>query len=428
MKTLPETIDVLIWLPGEAEPVLAGEVRREWRCLSFTYDRAYLTQGKPISIFHKDLKTKFQGHYPQDPHILAPSLRDALPDRWGRRALVASFRDAEGGQIQEDELDEMLVMALTGPDRIGALDFQMPEEEKPLHECTASLEELQDLADCIEDGKPIPPALRHLIPACASIGGARPKALFTDTARQRKLIAKFSASGDSYPVVRGEFVAMRLAKLAGIDVAAVEIERIGGRHILLVERFDRIRQASGAWTRRPMVSALTWMQESELSAHHISYAQLADAIEDGCEQGREAQLEMFTRLIFNVLVGNTDDHARNHAAFWDGYTMELTPAYDIAPQRRASREANQAMTMTNGSRATQLENVAAIATAFGVTAPRFRQIVDHLVGTIMAHWPEVCDEAGLSRAEQADFAGRQFLNEYAFDGYGPVPCLIAQRL
>jgi len=219
MMQLPAKVDVLIWLPGETGPVRAGEVRRGWRCLSFTYDRDYLTTGKPISIFHKDLKTKFQGHYPQDPHFLAPSLRDALPDRWGRRALAASLRDMEGGQIEEDELDEMLVMALTGPDSIGALDFQMPGEVKPLDESTASLEELQDLADCIEDGKPIPSALCHLIPACASVGGARPKALFTDTARQRKLIAKFSASGDSYPVVCGEFVAMRLAKLAGIDAA-----------------------------------------------------------------------------------------------------------------------------------------------------------------------------------------------------------------
>lgn len=220
---------------------------------------------------------------------------------------------------------------------------------------------------------------------------------------------------------------MRLAKLAGIDVAAVEIERIGGRHILLVERFDRIRQASGAWARRPMVSALTWKQESELSAHQISYAQLADEIEGGCEKGREAKLEMFSRLIFNVLVGSTDDHARNHAAFWAGHTMELTPAYDIAPQRRASRQANQAMTLTEGSRAAQLQNVAEIAPAFGITAPRFRQIVDELVGTILDNWSEVCDEAGLSRAEQAASAGRQFLNDYAFDGYGPTPSLIASR-
>ncbi|HHX91803.1 MAG TPA: HipA domain-containing protein, partial [Paracoccus sp.] len=137
--------------------------------------------------------------------------------------------------------------------------------------------------------------------------------------------------------------------------------------------------------------------------------------------------EMFTRLIFNVLVGNTDDHARNHAAFWTGDTRELTPAYDIAPQRRTSREANQAMTLANGTRAAQLQNVAAIAPAFGVTAAQFRQIVDRLVGTIVTHWSEVCDEAGLSRAEQAGFVGRQFLNDYAFDGYGRVPSLIASR-
>ena len=175
-----------------------------------------------------------------------------------------------------------------------------------------------------------------------------------------------------------------------------------------------------------VVSALSWTLESELSAHHISYEQLAGHIEDSFERGREAQREMFTRLIFNVLVGNTDDHARNHAAFWTGDSRELTPAYDIAPQRRVSREANQAMTLANGTRAAQLQNVAAIAPAFGVTAAQFRQIVDQLVGTIVDHWSVVCGEAGLSRAEQARFAGRQFLNEYAFYGYGPFPRLNAR--
>lgn len=427
---LPETVDVLIWLPGATEPVLAGEVRREWRCLSFTYDRAYLTQGKPISICARDLKTKFQGHYPQEPHVLAPALRDSLPDRWGRRALAAILSDAEGSPTFEDEIDEMQVMLLTGPDRIGALEFRAPGGQLPGAPSSASLEELGALADYIEEGQQIPPSLAHLVPACASVGGARPKALFTDEARQRKMIAKFSASGDTYPVVCGEFVAMRLAKLAGIDAAAVEIrqmgEGMGKRDVLLVERFDRVRQASGKWTRRLVASALSWTQESELSAHHISYEQLAGHIEDSFERGREAQREMFTRLVFNVLVGNTDDHARNHAAFWTGDTRELTPAYDIAPQRRASREANQAMTLANGSRAAQLQNVAAIAPSFGVTAAQFRQIVDQLVGTIVDHWSVVCDEAGLSRAEQAGFAGRQFLNEYAFDGFGPVPRLRAR--
>lgn len=122
----------------------------------------------------------------------------------------------------------------------------------------------------------------------------------------------------------------------------------------------------------------------------------------------------------------TRGYARNHAAFWNGDTRELTPAYDIAPQCRVLREANQAMTLANSTRAAQLQNVAAIAPEFGVSRAQVRQIVDQLVGTILAHWTEVCDDAGLSRAEQAGFAGRQFLNENAFDGYGPVPHLFAR--
>ena len=177
---LPETVDVLIWLPGATELVLAGEIRREWRCLSFTYDRAYLTQGKPISICARDLKMKFQGHYPQEPHVLAPALRDSLPDRWGRRALAAILSDAEGRPTFEDEIDEMQVMLLTGPDRIGALEFRAPGGQLPGEPCSASLEELGALADCIEEGQQIPPSLAHLVPACASVGGARPKALFTE--------------------------------------------------------------------------------------------------------------------------------------------------------------------------------------------------------------------------------------------------------
>lgn len=308
MTLLPETAEVLIWLPGATEPVLAGVIQREWRCLSFTYDRAYLTQGKPISICARDLKMKFQSHHPQEPHVLARALRDPLPDRWGRRALAAILSDAGGRPILEDEIDEMQVMLLTGPDHIGALEFRAP----------------------------------------------------------------------------------------------------------------------GKRTRSLVVSALSWTLESELSAHHISYEQLAGHIEDSFERAREAQREMVTRLVFNVLVGNTDDHARNHAAFWTGDTRELTPAYDIAPQRRTSREVNQAMTLANGTRAAQLQNVAVIAPTFGVTALQFQEVVDQLVGTIVDHWSVVYDEAGLSRAEQAGFAGRQFLNEYAFDGYGPVPHLFAR--
>ena len=270
---------------------------------------------------------------------------------------------------------------------------------------------------------PLPPSMHHLVAVAASVGGARPKSLFTDTARNRKFIAKFSIADDSYPVVCAEFVAMRLAALAGLNVAPVEIARIGDRDVLLVERFDRIRRQEGWWERKHMVSALTWTQADEMSARHITYPQLAGIMDRMCKDPVADKEELFTRIVFNILVGNTDDHARNHAAFWDGRQLALTPAYDILPQRRTTRTANLAMALADGSRAAQLANAAAIAPVFGISGPAFRRIRERLVGTIVQHWLDVCDEAGLVQSERAALVGCQLLNEFAFEGMGRPPRL-----
>lgn len=158
-------------------------------------------------------------------------------------------------------------------------------------------------------------------------------------------------------------------------------------------------------------------------AGQISYVELADNIRANFDDATAAQEELFKRLVFNILVGNTDDHAGNHAAFWDGRTLKLTPAYDITPQLRTSSKANQALPFTGRSRSAKLTNAASIAPAFGITSARFSQIVHELVGTIVDHWNDVCDEATLSRNERQRLGGNQFLNAYAFAGYGRPPIL-----
>jgi serine/threonine-protein kinase HipA len=424
MTRFPEQLEVRIFLPDETEPALVGNVLFENEKTSFVYDGGYLGRENAISIYDADLPLGPDEIWMGGPMTLAPSLWDALPDLWGRRSIAAAFRFRGEDPYRGQDIDEFTVATQAGPDRIGALDLRPPghkmlirKDERP------SLENLMALADLIEANEEVEDGdLWDLIPHCTLVGGARPKALYTD-AIGRKFIAKFTAEDDTYPVVAAEFVAMRLAALAGIDVAPVEIVNIGRREILLVERFDRVAHPDGGWARRAMVSALTWAQEAELSAHHISYPQLAGIIAGSFQDPPVALEELFTRVIFNILVGNTDDHARNHAAFWNGSTHRLTPAYDIAPQRRTSREANQAMILSDGSRAAQLRNAAAIAPAFGIDQPQFKRIADRLVGTIVDHWIEVCDEAGLSRNERAAFAGRQFFNDFAFDGFSATPVL-----
>ena len=424
MISEPTELFVWIWLPGATQPVVAGRVAWEGTRIFFNYGRSYLDRPDAIAVFDLDLPLQPGMIDPPPGHDLAPSLRDALPDRWGRRVIVHDLLGHKRAEIAEDAFGEMTFMAHSGSDRIGALDFQaagthyVPRESEE-----ASLADLLDFADRIEAGDPVPPALDRAVLHGSSIGGARPKALITDATSERKLIAKFSATNDSFAMVKAEFTAMRLAALAGIDTAPVTITRVLDRDVLLVERFDRVAAGQGAWTRRAIVSALTWTQEHEMVAHHISYPWLADIIRKKFAAPKETLCELFARLSFNILVGNTDDHARNHAAFWDGKYLHLTPAYDIAPQRRSGIEANQAMIVAEGRRTAQLTLALAAAPAFLLDPGTARQIIDAQVETIVRNWRQVTEEAGMSPIEQHFFAGRQFLPAYAFDGYGPLAVL-----
>ena len=120
-------------------------------------------------------------------------------------------------------------------------------------------------------------------------------------------------------------------------------------------------------------------------------------------------------MTFNILVGNTDDHARNHAAFWDGAQLELTPAYDICPQHRNSREASQAMLMGK-ERRSQLKHCLNIAKDFHLRDEHAADIVTNQVKIINTEWDKICEEAQLSNIDQKLFWRRQFLNELAFEG------------
>ncbi len=130
---------------------------------------------------------------------------------------------------------------------------------------------------------------------------------------------------------------MELAHRAGIKAARVELTRALKKTVLLVERFDRLPETD---ERRSLVSALTMLGLNELAARHASYANLAQIVRASFMDPGLNLRELFSRITFNILVGNTDDHARNHAAFWDGQMLTLTPAYDVCPQVRNTGRAN----------------------------------------------------------------------------------------
>lgn len=343
---------------------------------------------------------------------MAGCLRDGAPDAWGRRVILN--RLLQGATADVDTLDELTYLLESGSDRIGALDFQNSGTKyEPRQKSGAPLEELQNVADLVEKGVPVTPELMRALYHGTSIGGARPKAAIEDA--ETKFIAKFSSSGDVINVVKAEFVAMRLAERLGLNVAATRLEKAAGKDVLLVRRFDRTKTATG-WARRPMVSALTLLGLDEMMGRYASYQDFAEIIRARFTHPKKTLRELFSRLVFNVLCGNTDDHARNHAAFWDGNALTLTPAYDICPQHRVGREANQAMKIVGEKQASTLATCLEAAPHFHLNAKLAGEIVMLQINAINRHFLEIADEAKLSETDRKALWRRAFLNTCVFDG------------
>ncbi|ODA68969.1 putative DNA-binding transcriptional regulator [Methyloligella halotolerans] len=320
----------------------------------------------------------------------------------------------KGKDADLDTLDELTYLLESGSDRIGALDFQRsPTEYVPRAAQAATLEELLHAAEKVEKGITLTPELDQALFHGSSIGGARPKAMIVDG--DRKLIAKFSSSTDTHNVVKAEYVAMRLAAKAGLDSAKVQLEHVAGKDVLLVERFDRVKVENG-WERKAMVSALTLFGLDEMMARYASYEDLAEIIRHRFTAPKATLHELFGRLVFNVLCGNTDDHARNHAGFWDGKQLTLTPAYDICPQNRAGNEASQAMLIVDNKRMSTLATCLEAAPHFQLSKKAAEDIIEQQITAIQAGWEEVCEEATLSGVERRLLGQRIFFNPFIFEG------------
>jgi serine/threonine-protein kinase HipA len=406
---------VWIWLPGSTDPVVAGLIERRDGRLVFNYGRSYLARNDAISIYEPELPLGPGEIRPRANMQMPSCIRDASPDAWGRRVIINRTMGLKGRDADSIELDELTYLMESGSDRIGALDFQASATKYVARaRQQATLDELMQSAERVEQGVPLSPDLDLALQHGTSLGGARPKALIEDG--DRKLIAKFSASNDLYNVVKAEFVAMRLARAVGLNAASVSLTTGLGKDVLLIERFDRSRVEEG-WTRRAMVSALTILELDESEARYASYEDLATAIRHRFTDPRETLEELFGRIVFNILSGNTDDHARNHAAFWDGGMLALTPAYDICPQGRTGGEASQAMLITGNKRLSQLTVCLEAAPHFLLAAARAREIIDAQLAAIRARWSTVCDEAGLTEVDRLFLWGRQFLNPFALEGW-----------
>ena len=164
-----------------------------------------------------------------------------------------------------------------------------------------------------------------------------------------------------------------------------------------------------------MVSALTLFGLDDMMARYASYETFAEIIRHRFDDPKGTLEELFSRMVFNIFCGNTDDHARNHAAFWNGKTLRLTPAYDICPQGRAGNEATQAMLISGDNRLSKLSSCLDAAPHFQLSEEKAKAIVEKQREAIESNWDKVCDEAKLSTVDRNLLWERQFLNPFAFE-------------
>ena len=406
---------VWVWLPGCPEPVVAGKLEKVGPNTFFNYGRSYLErvnqQNGAIPLYTPELPLR-PGALPLLNGLSMPGcIRDAAPDAWGRRVIINKKLGLRGATADTALLDDMTYLLESGSDRIGALDFQLSATEYVARSAVnVPLEELIASAERVQQGIPLTPELDLALYHGSSIGGARPKALVEQ--QGKKFVAKFATSSDIYSVVKAEYIAMRLAALAGLNAAPVQLTQAAGKDVLLVERFDRQLVGEG-WSRRAMVSALTLLGLDEMMARYASYEDLAEIIRHRFDNPKATLKELFSRLVFNVLSGNTDDHARNHAAFWNGKTLSLTPAYDICPQGRSGNEASQAMLINGNNNLSQLKTCLLAARHFLLSHNEASDIVGRIISTIEDFWRSVCDEAELTEVDRKLLWQRQFLNPFS---------------
>lgn len=396
---------VWCWLPSQEKPIVAGRLRLSKKGYEFIYGQSYFQQAGAFSFDPQDLSLMHPIFGPQ-PQLFSV-LRDASPDAWGRRVLLYRLNMTPGTDTQV--LTELEYLLHGGNNRIGALHFQTSADvySAPIAP-QATLEELYQAADAINQGQSIHSDLLEALQHGTSIGGARPKAMISINGEE--WIAKFSTQMDTFPVVRQEALGMELARRLQLNTADSHLTSVSGRDVLLVRRFDRIHDNHSIARRRHMFSGLTALRLDEMEARYASYSDLATFMWKYAQDPKKQCEELYRRMIVNILIGNTDDHARNHAFFWNGIYAELTPAYDVSILSRVGQEASQAMIIgTQGTRSSKT-NILSSCPIFGIDEKMANQLLNEVIEAIHVHWNDACDIAQLTLIERQQLLGRAVLS------------------
>lgn len=422
----------------ESKLMVFAHLRQEWRpcgrlvmteegtevrASSFAYGLHYARRSDALEVDPVSLSLRNPEEVlgkrllPVNRLTLFGGIRDAAPDSWGRRVIEAKLK------VPVNSLPESQYLLHAGSDRVGALDIRPTLQDGPIPGANAShdLSRLVEAADRIEEGRPVPAHLEAIFMDGTALGGARPKASVRDE-HGVLWLAKFSSRRDSFDVPGIECAALRLAAEAGLNVPALDMRVLGNRKVMLVRRFDRywfaptsaVGEDDDLFHTQPgdgrvehrlgFVSGLTMVACDETESRTKAYADLAQAVRAHCHPSviRADNAELFKRMVYNILVGNDDDHLRNHGFLWDPRLpgWRLSPLYDVLPRSSLATERFQHLGVGPQGRLATLDNALVAHGTFTLSRADAARLIAAVWKTVR-EWKVFFERFGVS-AEEID--------------------------
>lgn len=400
------------WL-DEAE--LMGELTcdtvRGNETYGFSFAREWLAQHGDV-FFGEDLRNYPGVQYTSPEKDIFSCFSDALPDRWGRTLLnrreqiVASEEKRPVRRLNSFDY----LVGIDDESRMGGFRFSEIPGGKYIN-CDASLRvpplanvcELMQAAHEIEASEelhvlPSKRWLMQLLRPGTSLGGARPKATVKDD-DGNLAVAKFPSRKDDYDVALWEHFCHVMGRKAGINVADTHVVSGGRYNILLSKRFDR----TGAGRRKHFASALTLLglNDGDNASTGCGYTDIVDFIvRCGCDVKNNLE-ELYRRVAFNIMVGNSDDHFRNHGFILTQKGWELSPVYDINP----TLYEEQSLLINRETNKSDLDILLKSAGEYMLSADVAARIIAE-VKTSMKTWRGEAAKLKLSRRDADMFAPR----------------------
>ncbi len=395
--------EIFVYVDLQGTPHLVGRLwarmRKERESATFEYDDSWLAHPERFSLEPALKLGPGPFHAPSDKPLFG-AIGDSAPDRWGRVLMRrAERRRAEReGQTPRTVREIDYLLLVDDEARQGALRFAEREGGPFLAEHGATnipplieLPRLLSAAEHVLSETDSDEDLRLLLAPGSSLGGARPKASVRD--RDGHLaIAKFPNKGDEVNTVVWEAVALTLAAKSGIPVPPWRLETVADKPVLLLRRFDREQGR-----RLPFLSAMSMLDARDRETR--SYLEFVDILRQYGAAPKEDMHALWRRIVFSILISNTDDHLRNHGFLWAGPSgWRLSPAYDLnpVPTDIKPRILTTAIDLDEGTASLKL--ALQVAGYFELDDEEARRIAGE-VGQAVATWRKESAKLGLTAGE-----------------------------